>query len=330
MSDEHGNGVPVNLSPGGRPIAHRAPQSEPEQRVQVDLSAPQFQVAAKNPARVERTTLVLFLLALAGFAGFGAAYTQNAGDFWLGISMALGMLMFGLGVASWGMFLMPRGPFEEPRAPMQTTPDEKRLFLGDFESRGKVAIERRGFLAKAMGAAAAVLGIVAAFPLIRSLGPLPKKSLYTTKWRKGSYVTDINNRRMKVSDIEVGSMVTVFPQDDVGGAISQTVLLHPQTTDIVTMKGRETWAPQGFIAFSKVCTHAGCPVGLYEQATEQLLCPCHQSLFDIYSGAEPVFGPAPRPLPQLPLYIDSRGYIRAQAGYDEPVGPGFWERGGTT
>ncbi len=330
MSDEHGSGVPVNLSPGGRPLGQRDPHASPVQRVQVDLSAPQFQVAAKNPKRTERTTLVFFLLALAGFAGFGAAYTQNASNFLLGLSMALGLLMFGFGVASWGMFLMPRGPFEEPRALMQTTPEEKRLFLGDFESRGKVAIERRGFLAKAMGAAAAVLGVVTAFPLIRSLGPLPKKSLYRTKWRKGSYVTDINNRRVKVDDIDVGSMVTVFPQDDVGGAISQTVLLHPQTTDIVTMTGRETWAPQGFIAFSKVCTHAGCPVGLYEQATEQLLCPCHQSLFDIYSGAEPVFGPAPRPLPQLPLYIDSRGYIRAQTGYDEPVGPGFWERGGTT
>lgn len=319
---------PQNLSPGGRPLDERAPHENAEGRIEVSLDAPQFQVAAKHPRRVEKTAVVFFVVALCAFAGFGAAYVQNAGDFWLGISIAVGMLAFGMGIASWGMYLMPRGPFEEPRAPMKTTPAEKQLFIGDFSSRGKVAIERRGFLAKIMGAAAGVLGIVAMFPLIRSLGPKPGTRLDTTTWKKGSYLTDINNRRLTVQDVNVGGFITCFPESDVGGAISQTLLLRPQTTDIVTMKGRETWAPQGFIAFSKVCTHAGCPVGLYEQATEQLLCPCHQSLFDIYTGCVPVFGPAPRPLPQLPLYIDSKGYIRAQAPYNEPVGPGFWTRGG--
>jgi ubiquinol-cytochrome c reductase iron-sulfur subunit len=317
-----------NLSPGGRPLEQRAPHANDEGRIEVSLEAPQFQVAAKNPRRTEKVALLLFVLALLSFCGFGAAYVQNASTFWLGVPIALGMLFFGMAMASWGMFLMPRGPFEEPRAPMQTTPEEKQLFLGDFASRGKVAIERRSFLGKAMAAAAGVLGIVAMFPLIRSLGPKPGSSLDTTPWKKGAYLTDINGHRMTVNDVNLGGFVTVFPQYDLGGAISQTLLLHPQTTDIVTMKGRENWAPQGFIAFSKVCTHAGCPVGLYEQATEQLLCPCHQSLFDIYAGAIPVFGPAPRPLPQLPLYIDSKGYIRAQAPYNEPIGPGFWTRGG--
>lgn len=325
-----GDGLPTNLPPGGRPIEASVARADHEGRIQLTLDQPQFQVAAKHPRRVERIALVFFLVAIAGFAGFGAAYTQNADNFWLGFPLAIGVIFFGLGLGAWGKFLMPQGPFEEPRALMQTTTEEKELFVSDFASRGKVAIERRGFLGKALGAAAAVLGIVAAFPLVRSLGPLPKHSLYTTKWRKGSYLTDINGRRLKTSDIDVGGVVTVFPQDDVGGALSQTLLLRPQTTDIVTMKGRETWAPQGYIAFSKVCTHAGCPVGLYEQAFEELLCPCHQSMFDIYTGAMPIFGPAPRPLPQLPLYIDRSGHLRAQDGYDEPIGPGFWERGGTT
>ncbi|MGH6876918.1 MAG: ubiquinol-cytochrome c reductase iron-sulfur subunit, partial [Rhizomicrobium sp.] len=99
-----------------------------------------------------------------------------------------------------------------------------------------------------------------------------------------------------------------------------------ETADIVTLPGRETWGPKGYLAYSKMCTHAGCPVGLYEEVTQQLLCPCHQSLFNVKTGANPVFGPAPRPLPQLPLRIDSAGFLVAQAGYDQPVGPGFWER----
>jgi ubiquinol-cytochrome c reductase iron-sulfur subunit len=92
------------------------------------------------------------------------------------------------------------------------------------------------------------------------------------------------------------------------------------------MPGRETWAPAGYVAYSKVCTHAGCPVGLYEQQLQLLVCPCHQSMFDVTNGAVPKFGPAPRPLPQLPLQITSDGYLVAQAGYDQPVGPGYWER----
>jgi ubiquinol-cytochrome c reductase iron-sulfur subunit len=102
----------------------------------------------------------------------------------------------------------------------------------------------------------------------------------------------------------------------------------PGQKNIVTAAGRETWSPLGYMAFSKVCTHAGCPIGLYQQQTHQLLCPCHQSLFDVGPGkaAQPVFGPAPRPLPQLPLYIDADGFLRAQKPYNQPVGPSFWWR----
>ncbi len=309
------------------PIAHGAANPNLET---VSLDAPQFEIAARHPRRAEIATFVAFVLGLLGFLGFGAAYWQNATNYWIGGTLGAGLFFFGVGLVAWGKYLMPRGPFEEPRALMTVEPAERELLIADFASRGKVAIRRRSFLAKAMGAAGGVFGIVALFPLLRSLGPLPKKQLYGTNWRRGAYLTSIDGRPVKVSDIEVGGVVTVFPENDVGGALSQTVLIHVDTADIVTLPGRETWGPRGFLAYSKVCTHAGCPVGLYEELTKQLLCPCHQSLFDVMKGALPIFGPAPRPLAQLPLYVDGRGYLRAQRGYDEPVGPGFWERGGTT
>jgi ubiquinol-cytochrome c reductase iron-sulfur subunit len=298
---------------------------------EIDLDAPQFQPAARNVPRMEKTVAIAFIVALLSFASFGGAYWQDASNYWLGGTLGLGMLAFGYGLVAWGKYLMPKGPFEEPRALMTVTKAEHDALAADFSSRGKLAIKRRSFILKFMGAAGGIFGIVALFPLLRSLGPLPKHQLYTTKWRKGSYVTKNDGTRVKADDVAVGAMLTVFPSDDVGSAISQTVLVRLQASgDIVTQPDRKTWGPEGFLAFSKVCTHAGCPVGLFEQATQQLLCPCHQSLFDLRAGALPIFGPAPRPLPQLPLYIDSDGYLRAQSGFNQPIGPGFWERGGTT
>lgn len=296
----------------------------------VSVDAPQFQVAAKNPRRAAGVVAVGFIVALLALAAFGAAYWQAASSYVLGVTLGVALLAFGFGLVSWGKYLMPRGPFEEPRPLMATTPEEREELVSDFATRGKVAIERRGFLAKLMGAAAAVLGIVSVFPLVRSLGPKPGRSLYHTKWRKGARLTSIDGKAVKLADIEVGGIITVFPPDDVGGALSQSVLIRLQDTgNVVTGPGRETWGPDGYLAFSKVCTHAGCPVGLYQELTQQLLCPCHQSLFDVEKGALPVFGPAPRPLPQLPLYVDAEGYLCAQADFDEPIGPGFWYRGGS-
>ncbi len=305
---------------------------EPAEMVEVSIDAPQFQVAAAHPERVERGIAVMFLVGLAGFMGFGASYWQNYSNFWLGITLGVGFFGLGIGMVAWGKYLMPRGPFSEARHSAAPTPEEQEAFLTDFTSRGKVAIERRGFLLKLLGAAGGVFAIVAAFPLLRSLGPLPKMLFYHTAWKKGSYLMTAEGRKVHEDDLEKGGVLTVFPQGDIGGALSQTMLIRVEDASygyVVTAPHRKTWGPKGYLAFSKVCTHAGCPVALYQKALNQLLCPCHQSIFDVGPGrpATPVFGPAPRPLPQLPLYIDSKGFLRAQAPYDEPVGPGFWERG---
>jgi ubiquinol-cytochrome c reductase iron-sulfur subunit len=67
-------------------------------------------------------------------------------------------------------------------------------------------------------------------------------------------------------------------------------------------------------------------VALYEQQTHHLLCPCHQSTFDVTEHAKVIFGPAKRPLPQLPITVDAEGYLVAQRDFTEPIGPSFWER----
>ena len=131
---------------------------------------------------------------------------------------------------------------------------------------------------------------------------------------------------VNVGDLEVGGVITVFPEGNVGSADSQTLLIRLANHAVTTRPGRETWAPEGYVAYSKVCTHAGCPVGLYQAGTERLLCPCHQSTFDVLDGARPVFGPAARSLPQLPLAVDGSGYVVSRGDFSGPVGPGFWDR----
>jgi ubiquinol-cytochrome c reductase iron-sulfur subunit len=244
--------------------------------------------------------------------------------------MGFGLFFLGTGLVAWGKYLMPRGPFVEERHELATSQADRDAMAAAIIERGGGVVKRRKMLAGLLGGGLGVFSLVALFPVIRSLGPLPKGTLFHTDWKKGSYAVDQTGRRVNVGDLAVGSIVTVFPEGtentDRGQAVDQTVLIRVSNENYTTQKGRESWGPKGYIAYSKLCTHLGCPVGLYEQELQLLVCPCHQSMFNVTNGAIPEFGPAPRPLPQLPLYIDAEGNIRAQNGYDQPVGPGFWER----
>jgi ubiquinol-cytochrome c reductase iron-sulfur subunit len=137
-----------------------------------------------------------------------------------------------------------------------------------------------------------------------------------------------------------GSMITIVPDgyaDDPDALIKATVILikfrpgeldhFPTTMAGSTLVGTMNWTVDNIVAYSKICTHVGCPVALYEQTTHHILCPCHQSTFDAAHGAKVIFGPAARPLPQLPLALDAEGYLVAKSDFTQPVGPSFWERG---
>jgi ubiquinol-cytochrome c reductase iron-sulfur subunit len=287
---------------------------------------PHLQPYAKDPRRAEMLIALLLLLGLAGFCAYGGLYWVGGQTQWEAVFGGVGFLAFGFGLSAWGKYLLPQGPFVEERHSLHSTDEEIDSMAAAIEDRGKMVFRRRGFLGTILGAGAGVMGVVLAFPLLRSLGPQPKTSLETTNWRAGSNLVDLNGKQIHQADLEVGGALTVFPQGFAGSSVDQTMLIRADDKNIVTLPGRETWGPKGYLAYSKLCTHAGCPVGLYEETLQDLLCPCHQSLFKVLEGAKPVFGPAPRPLPQLPLKIDSSGFLVAQAGYDQPVGPGFWER----
>jgi ubiquinol-cytochrome c reductase iron-sulfur subunit len=293
------------------------------------LDDPHMGDMAQHPRRIEAIVGALFLLAIVMMGGFAAAYWEAWNPWILGATMGGGLFLLGFGLTAWGKYLMPQGPFVEERHPLRSTDEERESIAAALVERSSVVVKRRQMLFGLFALGSGIFGLIAVFPL-KSLGPLPKKLLEGTDWKKGVVLVDNTGRTFQKDSLAPGSAVTVYPQGrqntDDGQAIDQTFLIRVPGGNLVTMPGRETWAPEGYVAYSKLCTHLGCPVGLYEKELELLVCPCHQSMFNVLNGAVPQFGPAPRPLPQLPLMFDDDGNLAAQAGYDQAVGPGFWER----
>ncbi|MGD0056128.1 MAG: Rieske 2Fe-2S domain-containing protein [Acidimicrobiales bacterium] len=309
--------------------------SDHEQRTPVHLEGlapddPHLAFASRNPQQAERVIAFMFVLGMLSVAGFGACYWVNAKPWLLGVTLGGGLSFLGIGLVAWGKYLMPRGPFVEDRHELASSREERDALAAAIVQRGGGVIKRRKMLGGLLGGGLGIFGVVAIFPLLRSLGPMPGTTLDTTDWKKGTFAVDITGRRVHQGDLAVGSVLTIYPEGlqetDRGQAVDQTILIRVSNESFTTEKGRESWAPKGYVAYSKVCTHLGCPVGLYEQELQILVCPCHQSTFNVLNGAVPEFGPAPRPLPQLPLYFDGSGYLRSQRGFDQAVGPGFWER----
>ncbi len=321
----------IDVGPGAPPEGderdgHVTPVGIPVAR----FSDPHLQPGARYPERVQGIIGLCFLLGILGVGGFGAAYWVNAKPWVLGATFGAGLFFLGFGLTAWGKYLMPQGPFVEERHTLAGTPEEQDAMAAALVQRTDVVVKRRKVLGGLFAAGVGIFGIVALFPLLRSLGPVPGDTFEVTNWKKGSRLVDSNNRPVRVDTLQVGGIMTVFPENhantEEGQTVDQTVLIRVALDNFTTQRGRETWGPRGYLAYSKVCTHLGCPVGLYEQQLQLLVCPCHQSMFNVLNGAVPQFGPAPRPLPQLPLRVDDDGNLVAQSGYDQAVGPGYWSR----
>ncbi|MFY9738415.1 MAG: Rieske 2Fe-2S domain-containing protein [Candidatus Cybelea sp.] len=265
-----------------------------------------------------------FVVSVLGSAALAVAYATNAGPHYQGLGLSIALAGLALGIALWALGAMPETTIAEAIDAYPSSGDE-RAGAEKALDRGIDEVDRHGFLIGFLLAAIGSLGIAALFPL-RSLSPRFGKGLYHTKWRRGSRVVLADGTPVNASDLEVGSVLTVFPEGSGGDASSQTLLLRLPLNLLQPVPARADWSPRGYIAFSKVCTHAGCPVGLYRASVHQLLCPCHQSVFDVARAAAPISGPAARALPQLPLQIAGDGSLSAQSDYTEPIGPGFWQR----
>jgi ubiquinol-cytochrome c reductase iron-sulfur subunit len=320
-------------------------------------AAPSDTDHAKN---AERIVAALFILAFLAGCGFIAAYVglevgtatipkgantvvaAFRSNLALGSSLAVALLALGVGSMIWVRHLTPNIEIEEERHDLPSEPADRAAFQRTFAEGAAISqITKRPLVRRTMLLATAPLAL-APLVLLRDLGPLPQTSLRTTVWRKGLRAVTLGGLRpLTLADISTpGSMITVIPegyQDDQDALAKAGVILikfEPGQLNVptrvvggVTVSTQNWTLENSLVAYSKICTHVGCPVALYEQTTHHILCPCHQSTFDASTGATVIFGPAPRPLPQLPLMVDSSGYIAAASDFTQPVGPSFWERG---
>jgi ubiquinol-cytochrome c reductase iron-sulfur subunit len=271
--------------------------------------------------RAERAILVSFgATAIAGIALL-VLYALGGQTQLEGLLLAICLAGIGVGIVVWAQELMSGELRIEPRHTLGGGREASEAVadaLTDEEGFSRRRILQVGLLGALGG-----LGTALLLPVL-SLGPAPGRSLFRTPWTKGARVVGFDGQPVRSEAIPRDGVVTVFPEGFAGNAEAQTVLINAGADRLQLTGDAATWAPQGFVAYSKVCTHAGCPVGLYRASQGSLICPCHQSTFDVMRGAVPTFGPAARPLPQLPIRLEADGTFTALGDYAEPVGPSFW------
>jgi ubiquinol-cytochrome c reductase iron-sulfur subunit len=274
----------------------------------------------------ERRIAVLLLISILSGVGLFLVYFVLKGQTQVeGILFAVLFACLGTAVVLWGAKLLDAREWAEERHELSSGPEARRALEQAVGAEVGTALRRRGFLVRLLLGTGGALGLSLLLPVL-SLGPAPGRSLKQTAWRKGMRVVDPDGTPLKLGDLPVDGFATVFPEGHVGEADAQALLIRVPNGLLQLPAARMAAAPQGHVVYSKICTHAGCPVGLYRALERSLICPCHQSQFDVLRGAKPFFGPAARPLPQLPVAVDQAGFLVAQGDFYEPVGPAFWNR----
>jgi ubiquinol-cytochrome c reductase iron-sulfur subunit len=257
----------------------------------------------------------------------------------LGLTLGVSMFLIGAGAVQWSRTLMTSPDVIHERHVLRAEDDVRESALSDFEAGvEETGFGRRKMIRNSLIGALALLPIPAVV-LLRDLGPLPGDARAHTIWAEGVRIlTDVTYRPIRAADLEVGQLVNAMPAsfEDLpehgperidARAQVPIILVRMRPDEINAAEGRENWGVAGILAYSKICTHVGCPISLYERTTHHMLCPCHQSTFDLAENGKVIFGPAARNLPQLPIAIDEEGYLVAQSDFNEPVGPSYWERG---
>ncbi|HEY2508529.1 MAG TPA: Rieske 2Fe-2S domain-containing protein [Streptosporangiaceae bacterium] len=306
----------------------------------------------KSAKRAELIVAACFILAMLAGLGFLVAYgligvgglTKTLhSNLALGSLLSLVFLLLGAGAVIWVRRLMPNVELTEQRHLMRSTEAEREAFKQTFTEGAEASqFVKRPLIRRTLIAATLPLAVAPVF-LLRDTGPVPGKSLDSTVWRKGLRLLVYGTGR-PITPAEFnspGGLLSVGPEgflnDDDAMAKAAVIIIkfRPGELDFsskpfpVNRKVVQNWTVDNIVAYSKICTHLGCPAALYEQTTHHILCPCHQSTFDATKGAQVIFGPATRPLPQLPIGVDSDGFLIALSDFDQPVGPSYWERGGS-
>ena len=315
----------------------------------------------KDPAamsRAVRTVYTLFYISLAASLWAVAAYMLfpiESGEFgdirsnnlFIGLGIGFALLTIGIAAIHWSKAIMPDKEHIEARHSTRGKESTREAAVNVFrEANEESGFGRRTAIRGGL-IAAVVASIVPGVTLFRGLAPHsseenplagdPVALLKHTMWTEGERLAhDPSGLPIRAADVALGSAVHVIPESlkDLGhleGYLEEkakaiVLLMRLLPEQLPAEYNRLDWSYDGIVAYSKVCTHVGCPVALYEQQTHHLLCPCHQSQFDVSRGAEVIFGPAARPLPQLPITVDADGYLIAKSDFEEPVGPSFWER----
>ena len=309
--------------------------------------------------RAERQVALMFALAIVLVVVFIVAFFTIDGDefvslpvfgevkalhFVMGLTFGGAAFLIGAGAIHWAKKLMTDVEVEQARPPLKSSEEATEEALAVFEA----GTEQSGFT-KYPIIRRTLIGALALLPLpllfmLRDLwqtppgDPRPEDLLNRTMWQAGErIVTDITHQPVKAADIPVGGLVNAIPESlpeleeeeqNLNARGKAAIFLIRMRPDEIVSQQQEGWDVEGILAYSKICTHVGCPISLYEQRTKHLLCPCHQSTFDLADSGNVIFGPAARRMPQLPIGVDDEGYLIALGDFGEPVGPSYWERGG--
>jgi ubiquinol-cytochrome c reductase iron-sulfur subunit len=314
---------------------------------------PRFPVpGTKQEKRIVRTIFGMFMLTGLFATAFVVAYiawpfTYKSGENIhklytpiLGLTLGLTLLFIGLAIVTWAKKLLPEEVSVQTRHGGRSAHDE-RVLTGStmLNMVDELGVRRRKMLGLGALLGLAPVGAAIAAPLIGGMIKKPGNILASTGWKEGVQLVREDMTPIRPEDVSVGGQMTVFPgipggnTNDYGD--SPVLLIHLRSDDAAILRGNlhrrvnnvgHTWGD--FVAYSKICTHAGCPASLYEQQTNRLLCPCHQSQFNILDNALPIFGPATRRLPMLPIKVGDTGFFEATSDFGVPIGPGFWEREG--
>ena len=291
-------------------------------------------IVGTNPpdSRAQMLVFWLFLAAAVCGVAFPVVYAVNAIPHqtqFLGLSLGLCLAFIALACMVMSRSLVPVEELEEDYPP-SSHPEEQEKVEQIVDESGDRITRRRLFVV-GLGAAGTALGVALLTPLA-SLGPVfDVSSFFRTPWRRGVRLVGEDGSAFRAADIEEGTFYTAFPEhadrEQMGAPL---VIVRLPVGELRLPPERKGWAPDGILAYSKICTHAGCAIALYRKPTfapteprPALVCPCHYSTFDPSRAGKVIFGPAGRPLPQLPLLIDGDGHLRAAGNFNRPPGPSW-------